>query len=185
MLFQWYAGEFVCSQVLIARGEADIESTRNGIMLVTAEPGDGALQWEAWKQKCGWPFPTVVTNEAMMASWSRDDPPESRAMGTVDPEDPMGNALAAIAPSGVSLTRGTANVLWGELFFGTAITWMMLYFAVRIPLVLIRTGTILYSRHLANRSRQRLRKGRCPHCSYDLAGLDYSAACPECGTLLW
>jgi len=185
MLFQWYAAEFICSRAMIAHGEADVEWSSKGMTLVPAEPGDGAIQWEAWKEKCGWPFATVIANEGLLASWSLDDPPESRAMGPVSPEDSIASALLDIAPAGVGLTRGEGRAFWGEIFFGTAITWMVLYFAVRIPLVFLRTGMILHTRHLAVRGQQRIQKGKCPSCSYDLTGLDYAAKCPECGTLLW
>jgi hypothetical protein len=36
--------------------------------------------------------------------------------------------------------------------------------------------------HPAARRRDRLAKGQCPHCGYDLTG-NVSGACPECGSL--
>ena len=106
-------------------------------------------------------------------------------MGRIPADHPIAAALIPLAPPGTGLEAAPGQIRWTELIFGTAVVWMGLYFAIRIPLIFLHAGSILHGRHKERVGAVRSSKGRCPKCNYDLTGLDYAAACPECGTLLW
>jgi len=185
LLLQWFAGTVICDHELVASGSAQAEMTPAGIELIPVEPGNGQVKWEARQRRCGWPFATVVTDGVLRASWSLDDPMETRPMGRVPIEHPLSAALMTLAPAGTGLEAGSGRIRWTELIFGTAVVWMGLYFAIRIPMVFLHAGSILHGRHMERVGVTRINKGRCPKCNYNLTGLDYAAECPECGTLLW
>ena len=185
LLLQWFTGSMLCHHALIASGSAQADMTPDGLVLTPVELGKGQVQWEARQRQCGWPFATVIAPDALRASWSLDDPMETRGMGRIPPDHPLATSLAALAPPGFGLEAAPGRIRWTELIFGTAVVWMGLYFAIRIPMVFIRAGSIIRGRHKERVGVIRTRKGRCPKCNYDLTGLDYAAECPECGTLLW
>ncbi|MCP3906179.1 MAG: hypothetical protein GY715_21350 [Planctomycetes bacterium] len=62
--------------------------------------------------------------------------------------------------------------------------WLMLLAAANIGIILARAGAIMIFSHHADRAAERLARGRCPTCDYDLRGLEYSDRCPECGALV-
>ena len=89
-------------------------------------------------------------------------------------------------------SAGAVEVERGVLHLGFAQTsnWNLSYFDGDYPVELLFPGflldTIFYATILALplslvplRQRLRARRGRCPKCNYDLAGLD--GPCPECG----
>ena len=90
-------------------------------------------------------------------------------------EVPWMNASPGVLPGGVSfpdpsLERGLPIApIWTGFLFNTLFYAALLYAAIlALPLSLVPL-----------RRRLRARRGRCPKCNYDLAGL--TGPCPECG----
>jgi hypothetical protein len=185
LLLQWFTGTMLCHHELVASGSAQAEMTTNGLVLTPVDPGTGQVQWEARQRQCGWPFATVIAPDALRASWSLDEPMETRPMGRIPADHPIAAGLIPLAPPGTGLEAAPGRIRWTELIFGTAVVWMGLYFAIRIPLIFLHAGSILRGRHRERVGEIRSSKGRCPKCNYNLNGLDYAAECPECGALLW
>jgi hypothetical protein len=81
------------------------------------------------------------------------------------------------APEGENLPVGThRTIVWPALVFDAvyALALLMPFYALLAAARIICTSP-------AERKGLRLRRGLCPRCRYDRAGLDNAAACPECG----
>jgi hypothetical protein len=74
---------------------------------------------------------------------------------------------------------GSGSHVWSFEVRPTRRNW---YVAVPLwaPMVAILAATML-AWAAESRSRQRARRGRCPACNYDRAGLGADVVCPECG----
>ena len=122
----------------------------------------------------------MIAPDALQASWSLDDPMETRGMGRIPRI--LATSLAALAPPG-SVLRPHGRIRT-ELIFGTAVVWMGLYFAIRIPMVFIRAGSIIRGRHKERVGLIRTRKEDARNAT-TTSPASTAAECPECGTLLW
>lgn len=78
---------------------------------------------------------------------------------------------------------GETNLLaWAA---NAALWWFMLFASLGVAIFLARFVTIMaWSSRDARRAMLEA-DGKCPHCTYDLRGLEFSDRCPECGNLLY
>lgn len=66
------------------------------------------------------------------------------------------------------------------------VLWWAILYAVGIMLIqLIRGALAVFRNRRRKRTVNRLRKGVCPSCRYDLGGELFPARCPECGQRIW
>lgn len=118
------------------------------------------------------------------AVWrSTDGPPtpESEAVMKAVQESPLAAAAAIRQRWAEGDVREQVNHWsWAASIF---LWWVGLFVVLSLGLLLTRlaVGSVLYVR--AVRRNALVAEGRCPHCAYDLRGLEFSPRCPECGEL--
>ena len=63
--------------------------------------------------------------------------------------------------------------------------WVILFASGIMLIQLSRAGIAIFRNRRHQRTVNRLRKGVCPSCRYDLAGDAFPDRCPECGQRIW
>ncbi|MCP3904365.1 MAG: hypothetical protein GY715_12110 [Planctomycetes bacterium] len=143
----------------------------------------------------GWPFASADAPPHVQLDLNILNEVGTRTDARLAPDDPHRAAItAALRLAGhdelVALWRaveaGEARPRrsWLASLGSVMVWWLILLAAANVGIILARAGAItIYSRH-ADRAVERLARGRCPSCDYDLRGLEYSDRCPECGELV-
>ena len=190
----------LCSTIVLANGESKVSFTPSGELTLEGgrdAPVIGSITWRAAYRECGWPFPIRRQPLPVTASWTLDDPPETVSSRTIPTDHPLAPAIDAKLES-LSLPvwymdsirangdrPGDSSMLWTTAIFSLGLIWLILYLAIRIPMVFLRAGLIMQRRFQTGVETRRDRSGRCVQCGYNLTGLEMAERCPECGALLW
>ncbi|MDY7107530.1 MAG: hypothetical protein SYC29_02735 [Planctomycetota bacterium] len=142
----------------------------------------------------GWPFTTSITREPARLDLNVFAEQGMRRDVQLPADAPLRKALErALAESGEQekvQRRAAAPAArppqrtWLGSIVGTAMWWMILTFVAFITIRLMQFATMIMRAQHAARMADRLARGRCPSCGYDLRGLEFNERCPECGTLL-
>lgn len=98
-------------------------------------------------------------------------PPEIRALGARWRQD--GSLPAAVA----------SHRYWPGTLAAMGAIWMATSIGIIASLALARYGCDLSRQIRSARQTAARRRGRCPHCGFDLLGNVYAERCPECGAL--
>lgn len=135
----------------------------------------------------GWPIrvweqhrrPEIVVNEGVHARvLSFDD---------ADPLVPAVRAafMAAQPMMAQQIDRpAPPRAFYAAIAGSAAVIWIALIPLGLLMIQLLRLSSGLTSAAARKRRDARRASGRCPRCGYETRGLEYSAACPECGELL-
>tara|TARA_Y100000589_G_scaffold272214_1_gene265252 strand:- start:194 stop:841 length:648 start_codon:yes stop_codon:yes gene_type:complete len=169
--------------VLIPVGTADPGSNINTVHIVLKT---------AW---AGWPIRTAIASLDPKVSWALPGLTDV-VERTTQPGTPLSDHLElapqireALADSSDPDIRRFAegyrlDVDYLVFSIVTGVTWMILW-ALCLPVIgLIGIGEGVTGRMGSARRRRLRRQNRCENCGYDRKGLDFTAACPECGELL-
>ncbi|MBT8484787.1 MAG: hypothetical protein HKO59_15445 [Phycisphaerales bacterium] len=105
------------------------------------------------------------------------DAPERRAIA--DTLNAAGHHILATGGRGATLQRH-----WVGSIATVMLWWVMLFFAAAIAIYAAAFVMLLRRGRRKERAVERASTGRCAKCDYDLRGTEYSARCPECGTLV-
>ncbi len=140
----------------------------------------------------GWPWPTRILRSGSYVSpcefWMNGSGTVRIWHDDLCDDDVFAQIRKAILASG---DEKAIDTLQGNLpppgprllgWIGNVIVWWgLLYMGIVITLALAR-GTDR-ARHLPREviERERIARGACPGCGYDIRGLDDEACCPECG----
>ena len=126
--------------------------------------------WSSATTVAGWPFLSVrcVRQERWTGHWTQRQPTakEQVTVGAVRRGAPAPPVIAPLF--GMSARRLPIDPLFPGFLLNT------LFYAIVVGAILA-----LPLRLVPLRRRRRARRGRCPTCNYDLAGL--AGPCPECG----
>ncbi|MCH2132833.1 MAG: hypothetical protein MK116_03690 [Phycisphaerales bacterium] len=146
--------------------------------------------------RAGWPISTATVTQDPLVSWAMrritppDDTPARQAMTSLPDHAPMavlvmGTLAAHPDPEVQRFARGhqvDTDVFVFLVIAGVA--WMLLW-TISLPILgLLGIGEGVASQIGDRRRRKRKSRNKCQRCGYDLTGLEYSPACPECGELL-
>jgi len=120
----------------------------------------------------------------------------AREMSEIETEErtPVGESIrTGVRRSGVPDAREIAD-LWQEggartennwlaWIAGSFLWWVTLFVSFSIVILVLRLFSIAVLRSKSARWDELAKQGLCPHCGYDLRGLEFSERCPECGEL--
>jgi hypothetical protein len=122
--------------------------------------------------------------------------PRVQAVAEVDlsPGAPMREAIEAALERTDTTAAREALALWRDgaartetiltAWIGSSLIWCLLVFvALSMAITIARLFTVVFGRHRAAARAMAHAQGLCPHCRYDLRGLEFSERCPECGNL--
>jgi hypothetical protein len=81
--------------------------------------------------------------------------------------------------------RTSAPVRWGALTFNALVAWPMIAAAGCAVIGALAAGQAFLRSRGARVRAERIRKGVCPVCRYDIRASVWTSQCPECGELLY
>jgi hypothetical protein len=81
--------------------------------------------------------------------------------------------------------RAAAPVRWGALTFNTLVAWPIIAALGCVVIGLLAAGQAFLRVRGARVRADRIRKGVCPVCRYDIRASVWTSQCPECGELLY
>lgn len=105
---------------------------------------------------------------------------------------PLREAMeAALSRADTRAARETL-LLWREsadrrsavitAWIGSSFIWCIgLFVGMSLVIAFTRLVAVVFGRHRAASRAMAHAQGLCPHCRYDLRGLEFSERCPECG----
>lgn len=166
--------------VLIGRGQKDGQGNLSIIRLPLSTSVDnrsGRIQ-SIFTDSRGWPISTTFLsdNTGLIPDWHWRPSSTSVLLEQVVLASNYQREIDAInrvlAPTGPRILGWIGNV-----FFW----WILSYIGIVLTLTLAR-GTDIAT-HIPKElvQQDRAEQGLCPHCAYDIRGLDEDQLCPECG----
>lgn len=96
-------------------------------------------------------------------------------------------ALDRTNPDVAERLRATSprhSTSWLRLLAAAPIWWLLLFAAAVVVIGLLRAALTLGRAIVIGRRKERVDRGICPSCGYDLRASVFSERCPECGELL-
>jgi hypothetical protein len=81
--------------------------------------------------------------------------------------------------------RASAPVRWGALTFNALVAWPMIAAMGCAAIGVLAAGQAFLRSRGARVRAERIRKGVCPVCRYDIRASVWTSQCPECGELLY
>jgi hypothetical protein len=81
--------------------------------------------------------------------------------------------------------RTPAPVRWGALTFNALVAWPIIAAVGCAVIGVLSAGQAILRTRGARVRAERIRKGVCPVCRYDIRGSVWTSQCPECGELLY
>lgn len=154
-------------------------------------PGDeryiGTIDIVRERRTAGWPVPLWVEVTQATVTLDRGDGAHPLDLRAKSPDvDAIRAALARRGPEALTMVTAPTEegIQLGAAAAAFGVTWMVLL-PLGLGLIQVMRGVTALSMRSVERRRRRLRAmGRCHQCGYDLTGAEFSAACPECGTVL-
>lgn len=94
--------------------------------------------------------------------------------------------LAERAAAGASGgAKGPVRMRWGALSFNALVLWPVIAAIGAVLVGLCAAGDAFLRVRGARIRRDRIRRGICPVCRYDIRGSVWTSQCPECGELIY
>lgn len=81
--------------------------------------------------------------------------------------------------------RAAVPIRWGALTFNTLVAWPIIAAVGCAVIGALAAGEGFLRTRGARVRAERIRKGVCPVCRYDIRGSVWTSQCPECGELLY
>lgn len=139
----------------------------------------------------GWPLVTWSRRRVLRVDLNLFDEEGVRVDTTLSWDDPLAISLSS------ALGRHDSSTQWaypdvgpwhrasvGVWLLQIGIWWVGLTIGLLAAVGAVRLIVSVTSASHQTQRRRRSRRGKCPSCGYDTAGLDFSPRCPECGDLL-
>lgn len=157
----------------------------------------GSFRLTIAESERGWPFITSMSRKPVDLAVRRAGEP--RIQATLDPKE--AEQVSAAVRAGLE-RRQDADLFQHTLahwqhdderhthhvlaWIAGSITWAFtLFVGFSVLLLVARLTSIFLFNNRAARRRMLEAEGKCPRCTYDLRGLEFSDRCPECGELMW
>lgn len=184
-LITWVADSAIASKTSVtifsAQAELDEQGNLTFVQFDTSSSTDfrtGIIQLSFVEEYSGWPFST-----SFLHAYTRLKP-ENYFRPSKDYKLLKQTILASSDQAAIDAINGVFHpprTLYLGLICNTLLWWIVSYISITFILALARG--INRATHIPKElvQQNRAMKGLCPHCSYDLRGLDEDQLCPECG----
>ncbi len=145
----------------------------------------GSFQLRVEDHRRGWPFASTFQGPVSRLSVESDGGPDvagdPRLKGEIERAlDEAGEDEALVAWQDPAPEPRAHLLGWVA---NSMVWWLILSVVSALLVATTMLGAVVYERKRAGTRSARQSEGRCGHCGYDLVGLDFSARCPECGTI--
>lgn len=141
----------------------------------------------------GWPFASRTSGAPATVDLNLYEEARNRIDVRPAPDDPARSAIVRsleradrtdLRDAWITRDASTLERDWLHTALDLGAWWVMLFFASALVIRTLALFALLTRAKRVVEVRSLTRTGICTNCKYDLRGLEFSARCPECGTLI-
>ena len=144
-------------------------------------------RWRGWpassRDEEGFALLKVVTLEGLQERRSDSEERQAVARALRD-SGRMEMSARVLRDAGLSV-RTSMPIRWGALTFNALVAWPIIAAIGCAVIGVLAVGDAFLRRRGARIRAERIRRGMCPMCRYDIRGSVWTSQCPECGELLY